>query len=60
MAFQQGTDTLTCPHCGARHKARWDRLPVREEYSIRCKSCRSVLTEGKSNKDYFAVELTEA
>jgi hypothetical protein len=37
MAFEEGRDTLICEHCGAKHKARWYRLPVREEQSIRCK-----------------------
>lgn len=57
MAFQSGIDTLTCPHCGARHKATWERLPVREEHSLRCLSCRQPLLAGKGIKDYFSLEL---
>ena len=59
MAFEEGSDTLICNHCGARHKACWYRLPVREEQSVRCKVCRNALTKGKSIRDYFNVELTD-
>jgi hypothetical protein len=57
MAFQSGIDALICPHCGARHKAQWERLPVREEQSLRCLSCRQWLLTAKGVKDYFDVEL---
>lgn len=59
MAFEDGVETLTCPHCAARHKANWDRLPVREEYSLACKACRQPLLEGKGVRDYFNVELID-
>jgi hypothetical protein len=58
MAFQSGTDTLICQHCGSRHKATWERLPVREEHSLRCLSCRQQLLAGKGVKEYFDLELT--
>jgi transposase-like protein len=57
MAFQVGTATLNCPHCGASHKARWHRLPVREAYSIKCRACEDTLAEGKGTTDYFDVQL---
>jgi ribosomal protein S27E len=60
MAFQEGTETLICQHCGACHKAKWYRLPVREQYLIRCKACGETLTEGKGVIDYFDVKLMEA
>jgi hypothetical protein len=59
MAFEEGRDTLICEHCGAKHKARWYRLPVREEQSIRCKACGDILRQGKSIRDYFNVELCD-
>lgn len=57
MAFQEGTNILTCPHCGARHEAEWHRLPVREPYSLRCKRCTGTLASGKGIKDYMSVRL---
>ena len=60
MAFQEGTETLTCPHCGTHHKASWHRLPVRDEQLVRCKACRKPMLHGKSVKDYFDVELANA
>lgn len=60
MAFEEGIETLICPHCGAHHKASWYRLPVREEQSVRCKACREPLTLGKGVKDYYDVELIKA
>jgi NMD protein affecting ribosome stability and mRNA decay len=59
MAFEEGTETLVCAHCGASHKAKWYRLPVREEYSIHCQACRKTLKEGKGVRDYFDVKLTK-
>jgi hypothetical protein len=60
MAFQEGVQTLICQHCGARHRASWYRLPVREEQLVRCKACQNPLLQGKGIRDYFAVELIEA
>ena len=55
MAFQQGTDTLTCPTCNARHLARWERIPFREEYLLNCIPCGAVLARGKAVKDYVGL-----
>lgn len=60
MAFQEGIETLICPHCAAHHKATWQRLPVRDEQLVRCKRCRKPVLQGKGIRDYFDVELTEA
>lgn len=57
MAFQEGTETITCPHCGAKHEARWYRLPVRDRYSIKCQGCGGILAEGKGLRDYLSVRM---
>ena len=57
MAFESGVDELTCAHCGAGHKVRWERLPVREEQSLHCLSCRQPLLSGKGVKEYFDLSL---
>lgn len=57
MAFQEGTDRLTCPHCGAEHEAFWHRLPVRERFDLHCEKCRQTLASGKGVKDYLTVRL---
>lgn len=57
MGFQTGTDILTCHHCQTRYEAEWHRMPVREPYSLRCKSCSKVLAKGKGLKDYVALRL---
>jgi hypothetical protein len=59
MAFQNGVQTLICRHCEARHKANWERIPVREEHSLRCNACQKDLLTGKGNKEYFNLELID-
>ena len=59
MAFQEGIETLICRQCGAEHKARWYRLPVKEPYSVRCRACRAILAEGNGTLDYFEIELVK-
>lgn len=55
MAFEEGSEMLTCPACGAMYMARWSRMPVRDYQKIDCKPCGGVLVQGKSVRDYFAV-----
>ena len=57
MGFETGTDRLTCPDCGAKHKAKWERMPLREWQRHRCQKCDSVLVQGNSVKDYVSVIL---
>lgn len=52
MAFETGTVELACPACGARHRVRWSRLPVRERFKLRCVACGGTLAERKDVKDY--------
>lgn len=59
MAFQEGTSEFTCPQCGAKHLAQWSRQPVRESFSLKCKTCGETLAAGKSLHDYYQVSLTE-
>lgn len=55
MAFESGTDRLTCPECGAKHNAKWERIPVREWQVHRCQKCDGVLLKRSSVKDYVSV-----
>lgn len=57
MAFEEGTQELTCAACGAVHKARWSRMPVRERARVPCEKCRGTLYEGNTVRDYFEVRL---
>lgn len=57
MAFEEGTDQLDCKACGAEHKARWYRMPVRDSAKLGCKKCGGVLFEGKSIREYHEVTL---
>lgn len=58
MAFQEGTETLTCPDCGAKHTARWSRMPFRESQKVRCRACPGLIVNGKLVHDYYDVTLT--
>lgn len=57
MAFEEGSDAMTCPSCGSRHRAKWYRLPLREPFMVQCQRCPSVMRRGKSWKDYEEVTL---
>lgn len=57
MAFEEGTMPLTCRDCGAQHLARWSRMPVRERQQLRCKTCKGVLFEGNTVKDFTDLTL---
>lgn len=57
MAFETGTEELTCPSCGARHLVRWSRMPVREQTTIRCIACKAVAYQAKTVRDYYDVRL---
>jgi transposase-like protein len=57
MAFEEGTARLVCPACGAEHKARWSRIPVREVERISCQSCHGILLQENTIRAYFDVEL---
>lgn len=57
MAFETGTDRLTCPSCGAQHDADWHRMPVKEHQICRCHLCFAALVQGRSVKDYVRVTL---
>lgn len=52
MAFEEGTEELTCPACGAKHTAQWSRMPVRERTVLKCKACGGILYEGKRHRLY--------
>lgn len=57
MAFEEGTERLACPECGAEHIARWYRLPVRDAFHLKCRKCGETLQSGKGVRDYTRVEL---
>lgn len=57
MAFETGTDELVCPSCGAKHVAKWSRMPVREHMTIRCKACGAIAHQSKTVRDYYDVML---
>lgn len=59
MAFEEGTEILTCPNCKARHSAKWSRMPVREMQTIRCDACRGILHSRSSVRDYYEVNLID-
>lgn len=59
MAFEHGTERLTCKGCGATHEAKWSRMPVRESSTIACLACDGVLFSGKGLRDYYQVRLAE-
>ena len=52
MAFEHGTDNLTCKACGAEHSVPWDRIPFREQATIRCKVCREIMLQANTVRDY--------
>lgn len=57
MAFETGTDRLTCSECGAKHDADWHRMPFKEHQIHRCHVCFAPLVQGASVKDYVRVTL---
>lgn len=57
MAFETGTDRLTCPECGAQHDAKWHRMPFKEHQVQLCHACSTPLIQGNSVKDYVRVVL---
>lgn len=59
MAFEDRTDELTCQACGAKHVAKWSRMPMKEPHRIGCRRCRAILVEGASVRDYHDVYLSE-
>ena len=52
MAFQEGTEEITCPHCGTVHSVSWFRMPVRERHRLTCQTCGKVMKEGKGVLEY--------
>jgi uncharacterized Zn finger protein len=52
MAFETQTIDLPCRHCGAQHKVKWHRMPVREPYRLVCRACGEVMEQGKSVRDF--------
>ena len=52
MAFKIGEIKVTCDACGAVHSVTWDRIPVRDEYHLRCQRCSATLASGRSVHDY--------
>lgn len=56
MAFEEGTEKITCPDCGMLHKAKWYRLPVREPIKVHCKACDAVMRSAKTVRDYYDVQ----
>jgi predicted Zn finger-like uncharacterized protein len=57
MAFEERTEELVCPTCGAKHRVRWSRMPVRERSTVECLSCTGLLFAGNTVKDYYQVDL---
>ena len=57
MAFETGTNRLICPDCGAVHKARWERIPLREWQQHECQKCPGYLIRGSSVRDYVQITL---
>lgn len=60
MAFEEGTQELTCPECAAQHRLRWYRMPVRERMTIPCRSCGGILFAGNSTHEYYEVRLIDS
>jgi uncharacterized C2H2 Zn-finger protein len=60
MALQEGSEVLVCQRCGAHHKARWYRLPVRDEQLVRCPDCNNPLVQGKGVKEHFESTLVRS
>ena len=52
MAFKTGETEFTCEACGALHRVSWDRIPVRDEYHLKCQRCSATLASGKGVHDY--------
>ena len=59
MAFEEGTEQMTCPSCDALHQVRWSRMPVRDLMSVECAACGAVMYRGKTVRDYFEVRPAE-
>lgn len=59
MAFEIGTETLVCPTCSAKHIAKWSRMPVRDQITIRCQACGAIAHQSKTVRDYYDVQLIE-
>jgi predicted RNA-binding Zn-ribbon protein involved in translation (DUF1610 family) len=59
MAFQQGTQRMTCPECGAEHDVPWDRIPLREPFHLTCRACGGVLAKGKGIQDFGTPRLVK-
>jgi len=57
MAFETGENRFTCEACDAVHLVRWDRMPLREEYHLRCKRCGGTLAISRSVRDYGELRL---
>lgn len=59
MAFQTEEAVFTCKTCNAVHVVSWDRIPVREEYRLRCQRCSAILASGKGVHDYGEPRLLD-
>ena len=59
MAFEEGTERITCKTCETQHKVRWSRLPVRETERLWCLQCEGILYEGKTTREYGMPQLDE-
>lgn len=60
MAFEEGKTLLTCKACGAVHRVRWFRSPMREPMKLRCLGCSGVLYEGTTVHVYDESTLQRA
>ena len=57
MAFEEGTEHLTCTGCGAGHVSKWSRAPVRDHVLLKCQRCGMTLIDRKSVRDYNELTL---
>lgn len=59
MAFEEGTTSLTCVACNAKHVALWSRMPVRERQTVCCLTCGGIIFEDKSVRFYHSVKIAD-
>ena len=60
MAFEDKPCEMTCKACGAQHKMRWYRIPLRERTTVNCMACGGILFQGNANRDFYDVRLADS
>jgi transcription elongation factor Elf1 len=57
MAFEEGEAQFECPACNALHTAKWSRMIVREQSTLRCQACNEIMYQGNSARDFYGLAL---